>query len=151
MGTNGTFRTTCLFWFHTITVRIGTERHVVPYQKKCSNLHTIHAVRAPAKCTENAPYNYIPCELDVIRGGFCPDQGTLRKGTFKRYLQKLYPLYSTVFLVAAKLQVLEPLAFDEYCRFDISAFFWYLKRAKVSNVRDFAATKNTVLYRGYSF
>ena len=129
MGTNGTFRTTCLFWFHTITVRIGTERHVVPHQKKCSNLHTIYAVREPAKCTENAPSNYIPCELDVIRGGFCPDQGTLRKGTFKRYLQKLYPLYSTVFLVAAKSRTLKPLAFAEYCRFDISAFFWYLKRA----------------------
>ena len=30
---------------------------------------------------------------------------------------------STVFLAATKSRTLEPLAFDEYCRFDTSAFF----------------------------
>jgi hypothetical protein len=29
----------------------------------------------------------------------------------------------TVFLTTAKSRMLKPLAFDEYCRFDISAFF----------------------------
>jgi hypothetical protein len=26
---------------------------------------------------------------------------------------------------------LEPLAFDEYCRFDTSAFFWWIKRGSL--------------------
>jgi hypothetical protein len=32
-------------------------------------------------------------------------------------------LACTVFLVTAKSRILEPLAFDEYCRFDTSAFY----------------------------
>jgi hypothetical protein len=44
-------------------------------------------------------------------------------------------------------RTLEPLAFDEYCRFDTSAFFYVLayKASLGSNVRYFLAAKNTVL------
>jgi hypothetical protein len=65
---------------------------------------------------------------------------------------------------------LEPLAFDEYCRFDTFAFFWYLesqprfiyqKKAQVSkrqysskakgfNVRDFLPIIGTVLVQLHS-
>ena len=42
-------------------------------------------------------------------------------------------------------RTLELLAFDEYCRFDTSGFFYSIKRAaKSSNVRDFFAAKYTV-------
>ena len=69
----------------------------------------------------------------------------------------------TVFLATGESWILELLAFDEYCRFDTSAFFMHIKRtslythkAKVSkrqysskanssNIRDFAMAKNTVL------
>jgi hypothetical protein len=36
----------------------------------------------------------------------------------------------TVYLVTAKLRTLEPLAFDEYCCFDTSAFFMRIKRGR---------------------
>ena len=64
-------------------------------------------------------------------------------------------------MAAVKLRTMEFLAFDEYCCFDTSAFFMreprfirikkadvskrqYSSKAKSSNVRDFAAAKNTV-------
>jgi hypothetical protein len=37
----------------------------------------------------------------------------------------------TVFLAAAKSRTLELLAFDEYCRFDTSAFFIHIKRGSL--------------------
>ena len=46
-------------------------------------------------------------------------------------------------------RTLEPLAFDEYCRFDTSAFFWGIKRASKANnfnIHDFLSVISTVQY-----
>jgi hypothetical protein len=40
----------------------------------------------------------------------------------------ILPSHRTVFLFAAKSRTLEPLALDEYCRFDTSALFIRIKQ-----------------------
>ena len=50
---------------------------------------------------------------------------------FKAMAHKKHLCVYTVFLVAAQSRMLELLAFDEYCRFDTSAFFMRIKRASL--------------------
>ena len=51
----------------------------------------------------------------------------------------------TVFLVARKSWTLELLAFDEYCRFGTSAFFWGIKRGSLYSPKESRSAKTAVL------
>jgi hypothetical protein len=50
----------------------------------------------------------------------------------------------TVFLAAAKSRTLKPLAFDEYCRFDTSAFFWGIERGSLYSPKESRSTKTAI-------
>ena len=52
--------------------------------------------------------------------------------------------YCTVFLATAKSRTLKPLAFDEYCRFDTSAFFWRINRASLYTPKESRNIKTAV-------
>jgi hypothetical protein len=66
------------------------------------------------------------------RKGFERHFNTNNTPRVERYSSCFDKLYSsTVCFSATKLQMLEPLAFDEYCRFDTFAFFCYIKRASI--------------------
>jgi hypothetical protein len=47
-------------------------------------------------------------------------------------------------LGAAQEWTLEPLAFDEYCRFDTSAFFWGIKRASLYSPKESRSIKTAI-------
>jgi hypothetical protein len=75
-------------------------------------------------------YMYTPCLLDFVSDALNLDPKTYHSVHMPRV--KLWcetPLdylshFITVLLAATKSRTLEPLAFDEYCRFDTSAFFY---------------------------
>jgi hypothetical protein len=51
---------------------------------------------------------------------------------------------ATVLLAAAKSRTLELLAFYEYCRFDTSAFFWYIKRGSLYIPKESRSIKTAI-------
>ena len=52
--------------------------------------------------------------------------------------------YSTVYLVMRKLQTLELLAFDEYCRFDTSELFLSIQRASIYTLKESRSIKTAI-------
>ena len=53
----------------------------------------------------------------------------------------------TVPMTKKKSRMLEPLAFDEYCRFDTSAFFMRIKRASLYTHKESRSIKNGNIHR----
>ena len=56
----------------------------------------------------------------------------------------LIRLMSTVPMVTRKSRTLEPLAFDEYCRFDTSSFFWGIKRGSLYFPKESKSIKTAI-------
>jgi hypothetical protein len=50
----------------------------------------------------------------------------------------------TVLLVVTKSHTLKLLAFDEYCRFDTSAFFWRIKRSSLYTPKETKSIKTAI-------
>jgi hypothetical protein len=53
-------------------------------------------------------------------------------------------LYNTVYFAVRKSRMLEPLAFDEYCRFDTSAFFWWIQRGALLPPKESRSIKTAI-------
>ena len=59
--------------------------------------------------------------------------------------------YSTVFLALGKSRMLEVLAFDGYCRFDTSAFFYPIKRASLCPLKESRSIKTVIFIEIHDF
>jgi hypothetical protein len=57
----------------------------------------------------------------------------------------------TVHFAARKSRTLEPLAFDEYCRFNTSAFFWEIKRGSLYFPKESRSIKTAILIGSLRF
>ena len=55
-----------------------------------------------------------------------------------------FPAGRTVPMISIKLRTLELLDFDEYCRFDTSAFFLHIKRASLYMEKESGSIKTAI-------
>ena len=64
---------------------------------------------------------------------------------------RLYWVVSTVFLAEKKSWMLKLLAFDEYCRFDTSAFFMRIKQASLYTHKESRGIKTAIFIESKEF